>query len=372
MKKNKFLLVILFFGIIWTWNTNDALAGYSCENGSGNTPEQCAKSGGTWKYKLDWWLEWWQFIENQLFRNMTIKDYFTKDFTVQLEDTSNQFTDYKSTKKDTSFRILPEKVKEKLKGVWFYEVITAASIKDKKKYKNEYDFEIPNDCPQINKISDIVWYFYNKGEKILYSPESPNQPVDYPSDINNFDTPPLDSNFDHCYEFAYKNIQPIPQGQFLPDENWKPGDNYYIDAAVASIQNNKSLSFTLPQNTQDQLGSCPTTTNTKEEVEVVMRNSKLKELAMNRFQISKKGQDTIGIDDSIYKEVDKEYTKDPNEPENILRNTARLWLTPQKWQDQKTTTANNDSKETNLTMIYRQKTTTNKPKETNLNIVYNN
>jgi hypothetical protein len=86
---------------------------------------------------------------------------------------------------------------------------------------------------------------------------------------------------------------------------------------------------------------------------------------MNRFQIPQKGQNAINIDDHVYEYANRTYSRDdPSDPENVLRNTARLWLTPKQWQNQKNSSTANKT-ETSKTA------TTNDLKNTDLSMVYN-
>ncbi len=294
-----------------------------------------------------WYVIFWGYIENFMFRVMTSKDYISEEY----EFTSGKATDYINSQADYSFRNLPKKLQDRLKGVWFYEVVTAAAIDGKVKYPDNFLTEKPDGCSNQIKISDIVYYFKTKTqEKILYTYESGGQPVDYPQ----IDARTLE-NEDNCYEIAYKKIQSVPKGDFLPDRTW---DSYYLDSTVASVQNNSLIRLNLPQKYQGN--AAPSDNNTKEKIEALMFDSKKQEITMNFTQMPEKGKILSGIDESIYDTITLDsggagYNKDPTQKDNILRNTARLWLTPQKWQDKNTSSTANKietSKNTNLSMVY--------------------
>jgi hypothetical protein len=324
-----------------------------------------------------WYVKFWADAENFLFRLLTGKDSISREF----EFTSGKSTDYLNFPVDYSFRNLPKKTQDRLKGIWFYEVVTKAVAigddgKEQIKYTDDLLSETPNGCSKNIKISDIVYYFKTKTQKkILYTYESGGQPIDYPQ----MDAITLE-NEDNCYELAYKKIQSIPKGEFLPDADWGGGNgkNYYLDSTTTSIQYNNLTGINLPQKYQAK--DTPPNNSTQKNIEKLILIAKEQEITTNFVQMPQKGKELSGIGEWIYDTITLDsgkagFDKDPDQPDNVLRHSARLWLTPKKWQEQKntTTTANkNKTEETNLTMIYRQKTTTDKPNETNLNIVYNN
>lgn len=340
------------------------------------------KAKGEIKDTRPWWIKFWQKVaQNFLPRVMTGKLYFSKESLTPPENDTANFTKYPDTHMDYTFRNSPNKLKEQQKGVWFYEVITEATAigndgKEKVKYDIEATFtETTATCPTSIKVSDIVYYFYTKGEKILYDPKNPTQPIDYPSQVA--EHPIENSNPDSCYEFAYKNIQPVPKGNFLPDGGY---NSYYMDATTTSLQYNDSLRLNIPKKYQGNGAGIDVALNndTQANIETLMLDSKAQEITMNFFQMPQEGKELCGINESIYNTITMDtggegYTANSNEPDNILRNAARLWLTPQKWQKKTSITASNNS---NLTIVYNQKntpqTTPSKSQTTNLSMVYTN
>jgi hypothetical protein len=86
MKKIRFLLVVLFAGILWNWNANSALAACSCNGGSGDTAYVCTMSGGEWKCNEATGEGYGTTLGNQIIKQWTDKQAALEDENVNQEN----------------------------------------------------------------------------------------------------------------------------------------------------------------------------------------------------------------------------------------------------------------------------------------------
>jgi hypothetical protein len=243
------------------------------------------------------------------------KKFISKDFQSSTQDTSDQFTDYFNPKTDYTFKILSEKSKKLLKGLWFYEVLT-----NPKKYENRI---IPSTgtCPEV-KITDIIYYFYSQtNQKILYTRDDPSTPIDYPSDL--IEATELGPS--ECYEYAYKNIQSVPQGPFYEIDN--------SDSTLLSNQYNHTIGTVISQKTQSK--DTPEDDDNEEKIKKLTENSYQDYQNMLKSQIPQKAQNTqvLGVNSENYD------PKKETDIVNLLENFNN-YLIPQSWQKETLTTTN--------------------------------
>ena len=95
-------------------------------------------------------------------------------------------------------------------------------------------------CTEI-RFSTLVYYFYKKGEKILYDKDNHNNPVDYnPIKMESYKYT-LPENSDLYFRNLYNNISQIPSGAYQEEKDI---------AGVSSRELNHSLRTFLPASSQ--------------------------------------------------------------------------------------------------------------------------
>lgn len=228
----------------------------------------------------------WDFVIS-LFQS--IKEsftYLTKNYSVPTIDTRKEITNYKRKDKDYSARTYPEKTKKYRKGVWFNDVLTT------EKYNDEVINVGDHDCGEI-VISELVYYFYVKGEKILYERGKPNNPIDYdPSKLKAYSL-----KADSCYINADKNIQDVPHGVFNVSADIDKLDALLqLDGAAAtSNQINENIRTLIPNNYQGE--DAPDDNNTGEKIRRLIQDTDKQEETMLLNIIPAKSQDLISCND---------------------------------------------------------------------------
>ncbi len=230
-----------------------------------------------------------------------INDYYSKDYDPSTQNDSQLNTDYTSDKKDTTTRVLPEATRKFHKGVYLNDVITG-----KNGYKNNSVKSDSASCPDI-KPSDVVYYFYTKGEKVLYKLDDPQNPIDY--DKNLIERFKIDLVSDEsCYLNFYNNHENVPQGDFHD----QPGM-----AAPASTQLNNSIRNVMP--VSDQGEDAPKDNYSTDNAEKLVKDSDKQEGNMLFGFIPNDGHDQITCG-----------TNDADTRENLRQSFAH-WLTPNSW-----------------------------------------
>jgi len=230
----------------------------------------------------------WNFIVN-IFQQITgTYTYIAKEYKVPTIDTRQETNKYDREDKDYSSRAYSENTKKYRKGVWFYEVLTT------KKYDDGIINKDDRNCGEIS-ISELVYYFYTKEEKILYKRGEPNNPIDYdPSKLKAHGLKTDDS----CYINAYSNIQDVPQGVFnvLTDN---PELNSLLKggggAAAASTQINENIRTLIPDNYQGE--TAPDNNDTDAKVRRLIQDTDKQEESMLLNIIPAKNQDLISCND---------------------------------------------------------------------------
>ena len=241
------------------------------------------------------------------------KYYISKDAELPLEDDINTATDYSNSNMDYTFRTLSDPVQKKFKGLWFYEVVVEKKYQDKTIYDGKN-----SDCPNKIKISDIVYYFYTKGEKILYSPTS-SEPIDYDDTVMSKYNINLDS-LGNCYETAYEKITGVPKGIFYSVEN--------SEATLISLQYNEIIRNILSENNQGE--EPPENNDNQETAEKLIEDSNKQEKNMNLSLISEENKNQIICNSGA-------------DSKEGIRNTYFQSLTPQSWQKSPANTENTSS-----------------------------
>lgn len=189
----------------------------------------------------------------------------------QTIDNSQNFTNYTNKYNSLSDRATPEAVRASRRGLLFYEILTEAKGPDGAiKYKNT---TVKTDgspgCDKDFPTTDIICYFFkNTIQKILYTRDNPNVPIEYSTvqaELNKNCSNTLPNN-DNCYIKAYDNYQDIPHGEFAGQ----------LEAAVVSSnQFNDSVGTPLAE--LDQGEDIPLDNNTAENVKIIAKNSDEKE-----------------------------------------------------------------------------------------------
>ncbi|MFA6361521.1 MAG: hypothetical protein WCX33_01810, partial [Candidatus Shapirobacteria bacterium] len=164
---------------------------------------------------------------NQIWQNTT--NWFSNFFGI-----SKYFTNHKSV----TTQILSQSDQIFNKGVYLNGVING----------DYQDFTIAYTCNQTCtfqktnpnckdiKLSTLVYFFYQKGQKILYQINNSQTPIDYDSNkINRFKTQLITD--DSCYQNLYNGLPNIPQGKY---------------AGISSEQLNNSLRTIIPASAQGE------------------------------------------------------------------------------------------------------------------------
>lgn len=225
----------------------------------------------------------------QIFQVITgTYNYVAKDYEVPTIDTRNETNQYDRPDKDYSSRAYSEETKKYRKGVWFYEVLTTGKYDDGVINKGD-----PN-CREII-ISELVYYFSTKGEKVLYKRGQTKEPIGYES----VTLRPRGLQRDSCYIEAYRNIQDVPQGVFnIATEDPELSELFGEDsgAAAASTQLNENIRTVIPDNYQGE--SAPDDNDTDYKVRRLIQDTDKQEEVMLLHFIPEKNKNLISCNNN--------------------------------------------------------------------------
>lgn len=214
--------------------------------------------------------------------------YVAKDYEVPTIDTRNKTNDYDREDKDYSSRAYSENTKKYRRGVWFNEVLTTNKYVDATINKGD------RDCGEII-VSELVYYFYTKGEKILYERGKTDNPIDYDPSKQR----PRWLKSDSCYINAYRNIQDVPQGVFkVATEDPELNELFGKDngAAAASTQINENIRTVIPDNYQGE--TAPDNNDTGYKIRQLIQDTDKQEEAMLIHFIPEKNKNLISCNDN--------------------------------------------------------------------------
>lgn len=230
----------------------------------------------------------WGFIVT-IFQVITgTYNYVAKDYEVPTIDTRMETNKYDRQDKDYSARAYSEETKKYRRGVWFHEVLTT----------NKYDDGVINkgdrDCGEII-VSELVYYFYTKGEKVLYKRGQTKEPIEY----DGVNMRPRWLKSDSCYINAYRNIQDVPQGVFsLAEADPELEEIFSKDngAAAASTQINENIRTIIPDNYQGE--TAPDNNDTGYKVRRLIQDTDKQEETMLLNFIPEKNKNLISCNDN--------------------------------------------------------------------------
>jgi len=234
------------------------------------------------------------------------------------EETNQFVNDYTRSDKDSTFRSLPASAKKYLIGVWFNDVINRPSD-----YENKVLNESTGNCPEI-KVTDLVYFFYTKEQKILYKISDSSKPIDYDSSI--IDKYQVGLNYpESCFQNTYDNIQTVPKGRFKNKE----------EAALMSTQLNQI--WRLATSDKSHGVDAPDDNNTPEKAKDLSKDNTKQEKTMLYSFIPDDGKNNIHC------------TGDEEEDRQKVRDAFAKWLIPLSWRgnqndgDDNTTPSRTDS-----------------------------
>lgn len=187
----------------------------------------------------------WKVIAN-LFSNLRIeiRTWFVKDKQQLIPCLPKQdFTDYNNKSQDANTRAQNLSIQKYRKGTYLRAIIEGRYDDNVITYSCSgicTNVKTNDSCTEI-KYSTLVYYFYKKGEKILYDKDNHKDPIDYDSkkmDSYNYTLP---DNADSYFRILYNNISQIPRGAFQGEKD---------AAGVSSRELNTSLRTFIPDSHQ--------------------------------------------------------------------------------------------------------------------------
>ncbi|HNZ84448.1 MAG TPA: D-alanyl-D-alanine carboxypeptidase family protein [Candidatus Woesebacteria bacterium] len=233
--------------------------------------------------------------------------YISEDYQASTKDTRQFTNDYTREDKDIASRAIPESVKKYRKGVWFYEVLTKKNNKYQDELIKSDQLEV---CPDI-KITEIIAVMCQQGQNILYERDKPNQPLScQQAPIPSF-TPKHPVS---CYLNAYNNIQEVPQGLFMNEENAAP---------MTSTQLNDTIRNVMPITFQGE--TAPPTNDTPQQAKKLAEDSDKQERNMLLGILADKVHDQIACSDKA------DFNRDN------LRDAFACHMMPNSWNNPKCT-----------------------------------
>lgn len=234
----KKILILALFLVIPFFVTSPIVS-YAATTDS-NT-QQTEQKKVTWE---QFWKDLWAAL-GAFFANfkMEIKAWFAKEQPVDCLQRS-KFTDYNQKNQDANTRAQALATQRYRKGTYLRSVIEG-------RYSDSIiayfcgevctNTKISDNCTDI-RFSTLVYFFYKKGEKILYDKDDPINPIDYDSakmDSYNYTLP---ANSDTYFRTLYNNISQIPRGAFQDEKD---------AAGVTSRELNTSLRTFIPASHQN-------------------------------------------------------------------------------------------------------------------------
>jgi len=224
------LLVIPFF-------VSSPIITYAANSDS--TTQQTQKTTSWEQFWADLWATIGSFFSN--FR-MEIKSWFSKERPIPCVPKPN-FTDYDDVSQDANTRAQAQSTQKYRKGTYLRSIIEGRYTD----YVIAYfcgeictNTKISDSCTDI-KYSTLVYFFYKKGEKILYDKDDHKNPIAYDSEKMDSYNYTLPANSDTYFRNLYNNISQIPRGSFQEEKD---------AAGVASRELNNSLRTFIPASKQ--------------------------------------------------------------------------------------------------------------------------
>jgi hypothetical protein len=262
-----------------------------------------ASSGNLW---TDFWsgsiiIDLLSSISN-LFNNFIIKNDFQPAIINNNQDNNN----YNQLDKDMTTRAIPASNRAYEMGLYLNDVINNGTLDDKTisyACNNSCSTsKIDSNCTDI-KLSTLAFYFYKKGEKILY--QSGNiTPIDYNSGkMENYQYSLVSDG--SCYENLYNNNSIIPSGSY------QNGDA----AAASSEQLNNVIKTPIPNNSQAQEKSS-LVDQIQNAIDALLHNTSKNQTLLYRNIIPQKSQDILPPDNvSDFKNSFTDYLHPDNWPD---------------------------------------------------------
>lgn len=242
----------------------------------------------------DSWTTFWSSISNWFNNLFGVSDYVTKDYTPST--TSDNSTNYNNDNKDMTSRTTPESQLTFNKGVYLKKILDNT-------YTNK-TIPAQDICPEI-KLSDIVYYYYTTGQKILYDPNDSKKPIEYDSRLMEKFKVTLSKN-SSCYINLYNNLQDVPQGDYQGKAN---------AAAISSKQLNNSLRT--PISISNQGDDIPSDNLSTVSAEIIVKDNDKQEKTMLMGFIPNQGQSSLNTDDR-----------------SSLRDNFGQWMQPDDWKSE--------------------------------------
>ena len=213
------------------------------------------------------WQQFWSSILN-LFTSLRsdIKLSFSKEYPISCQP-KTKFTDYNASDQDINSRAQAQSVQEYRKGSYLRAILDGQFSDDIITHICNgtcSDTKIDDSCTDI-RYSTLVYFFYKKGEKILYDKDDHKTPIDYdPAKMDSYNYT-LPANSDTYFKNLYNNISQIPRGAFQGEPN---------TAGSVSQELGDSLRTMVPA--KNQLGSAPATLKTQDDAKQAITNNDLK------------------------------------------------------------------------------------------------
>lgn len=184
------------------------------------------------------WETLWNAILNWFASfNFQVKTWFAKDTSVSCFPKSS-FHDYENKEIDTNTRVQSESVKTYRKGSYLRGIIDGTFDDDPIAYfcnNTCTNSKTSDSCTEI-KYSTVVYYFYKKGEKILYNKNDHLNPIDYNSEKMESYHYNLPANSDAYFRNLYENISQIPKGSYQGEQNTATGVSTELNDSLRTIQ----------------------------------------------------------------------------------------------------------------------------------------
>lgn len=271
------------------------------------------------------WEKFWEDVGTFISSlSLDINSWFTKEYPISVDNKQDNFTDYNAKDKDVTSRAPAEKNQQFNKGTYLKAIIdgtytdkTIAYICNNTCTNNKSD-----NCTDI-KFSTLVFYFYQKGQKILYDPSNSETPIEYNSEKMDSYEYDLPEGTDQCFINLYNNMPKIPQGPFQGEEN---------SAAASSKELNNNLRGFIPNSSQESAPS--SNMSDPDNVEILTKDNELQQRTMFSNFIPDKSQDSVlGVESSndnssqvlgISTDTDK------------LKETFTKYMHPASWQQSDT------------------------------------
>jgi len=233
----------------------------------------------------------WQAISNLLSSIRSgISDIFVSQNTIIPCKEESKFTDYNNNTINTNYRI-QSAASQKYKRGSYLKAIINGDYEDKTiSYlcNNVCSNSKTNDsCIEI-KYSTLVYFFYKKGEKILYDKDNSKTPIEYDSSKMDSYNYTLPANSDAYFRSLYNKISQIPKGAYKGEAD---------GATTSSNELNDSERYVQPASSQTT--KPPTDISTEENTEKMVKDNDINQRKYFKAIIPAKDQKDINDSTNI-------------------------------------------------------------------------